>query len=195
MKIRSCHGGIPDLSSGRTERRDRKKEVDMMSKLHPCLRAIPSARGTFGISMKPKRMRTRAENALHRQAAEMLRRKGYQRRIVMLSSDDALPYDRPNLSKDYLAGAIPFDFVPFGTRAFMRKMVLRRILARRLSRSMCGLAKSSSPATRGSLTTSCYWQRELSRFVSRSPGRLRKRLRRPWRRGKAQDHELSDPNP
>jgi nitrite reductase/ring-hydroxylating ferredoxin subunit len=28
-------------------------------------------------------------------AVEMLRRKGYQRGIVMLSSDDALPYDRP----------------------------------------------------------------------------------------------------
>ena len=30
----------------------------------------------------------------------------------MLSSDDALPYDRPNLSKDYLAGSAPFDYVP-----------------------------------------------------------------------------------
>jgi NADPH-dependent 2,4-dienoyl-CoA reductase/sulfur reductase-like enzyme/nitrite reductase/ring-hydroxylating ferredoxin subunit len=45
-------------------------------------------------------------------AAEMLRRQDYQGSIVMLSSDDALPYDRPNLSKDYLAGTIPFDYVP-----------------------------------------------------------------------------------
>jgi len=45
-------------------------------------------------------------------AAEMLRRKGYQHRIVMVSSDDALPYDRPNLSKDYLAGTIPLKYVP-----------------------------------------------------------------------------------
>jgi apoptosis-inducing factor 3 len=42
----------------------------------------------------------------------MLRRQGYQNSIIMLSSDDALPYDRPNLSKDYLAGTIPFDYVP-----------------------------------------------------------------------------------
>ena len=62
MNIRSCHGGIPDLASTRTERRDRKKEVDMMSKLHPCLRAMPSARGTFGVSMKPNRMRTREKD-------------------------------------------------------------------------------------------------------------------------------------
>ncbi len=45
-------------------------------------------------------------------AAQMLRRQGYQNSIVMLSSDDALPYDRPNLSKDYLAGTIPLDYVP-----------------------------------------------------------------------------------
>jgi len=37
-------------------------------------------------------------------AVEMLRRSGYQGSLVMLSSDESLPYDRPNLSKDYLVG-------------------------------------------------------------------------------------------
>ena len=36
----------------------------------------------------------------------------------MLSSDAALPYDRPNLSKDYLAGTIPFDYVPLRDESF-----------------------------------------------------------------------------
>jgi NADPH-dependent 2,4-dienoyl-CoA reductase/sulfur reductase-like enzyme/nitrite reductase/ring-hydroxylating ferredoxin subunit len=45
-------------------------------------------------------------------AAEMLRRRQYQGKIVMLSSDDAPPVDRPNLSKDYLAGNAPEDWVP-----------------------------------------------------------------------------------
>lgn len=36
----------------------------------------------------------------------------------MLSSDDALPYDRPNLSKDYLAGSAPFDYVPLRQESF-----------------------------------------------------------------------------
>jgi NADPH-dependent 2,4-dienoyl-CoA reductase/sulfur reductase-like enzyme/nitrite reductase/ring-hydroxylating ferredoxin subunit len=45
-------------------------------------------------------------------AAEMLRRQDYKGDIVMLSSDDAPPVDRPNLSKDYLAGSAPEDWLP-----------------------------------------------------------------------------------
>jgi len=51
-------------------------------------------------------------------AAEMLRREKYQSSIVMLSSDTALPYDRPNLSKDYLAGSAPLDYVPLRQNSF-----------------------------------------------------------------------------
>ena len=45
-------------------------------------------------------------------AAEMLRRQDYKGSIVMLSSDEALPVDRPNLSKDYLAGTAPEEWIP-----------------------------------------------------------------------------------
>jgi NADPH-dependent 2,4-dienoyl-CoA reductase/sulfur reductase-like enzyme/nitrite reductase/ring-hydroxylating ferredoxin subunit len=45
-------------------------------------------------------------------AAEMLRRRGYAGNVIMLSLDDAAPVDRPNLSKDYLAGSAPEDWVP-----------------------------------------------------------------------------------
>ena len=45
-------------------------------------------------------------------AAEMLRRQDYKGGIVMLSNDDAGPVDRPNLSKDYLAGNAPEEWIP-----------------------------------------------------------------------------------
>jgi NADPH-dependent 2,4-dienoyl-CoA reductase/sulfur reductase-like enzyme/nitrite reductase/ring-hydroxylating ferredoxin subunit len=51
-------------------------------------------------------------------AAEMLRRQNYQGGIVMLSSDDAPPVDRPNLSKDYLAGGAPEEWLPLRDQSF-----------------------------------------------------------------------------
>jgi NADPH-dependent 2,4-dienoyl-CoA reductase/sulfur reductase-like enzyme/nitrite reductase/ring-hydroxylating ferredoxin subunit len=51
-------------------------------------------------------------------AAEKLRREQYQGSIIMLSNDDAPPVDRPNLSKDYLAGNAPEDWVPLRPASF-----------------------------------------------------------------------------
>ena len=45
-------------------------------------------------------------------AAEMLRRQGYRELVTMISADDAGPYDRPNISKDYLAGKAPEEWIP-----------------------------------------------------------------------------------
>jgi NADPH-dependent 2,4-dienoyl-CoA reductase/sulfur reductase-like enzyme/nitrite reductase/ring-hydroxylating ferredoxin subunit len=54
-------------------------------------------------------------------AAEMLRRQGYQNSITMLSQDEAPPVDRPNLSKDYLAGSAPEDWLPLRPDDFYRE--------------------------------------------------------------------------
>lgn len=50
--------------------------------------------------------------------AEMLRRRGYGGSLTMLSDDAAAPYDRPNLSKDYLAGSAPDDWMPLRSESF-----------------------------------------------------------------------------
>jgi apoptosis-inducing factor 3 len=51
-------------------------------------------------------------------AAEMLRREGYQGALTLLSDDSAPPVDRPNLSKDYLAGTASEDWVPLRPESF-----------------------------------------------------------------------------
>jgi NADPH-dependent 2,4-dienoyl-CoA reductase/sulfur reductase-like enzyme/nitrite reductase/ring-hydroxylating ferredoxin subunit len=51
-------------------------------------------------------------------AAEMLRRRGFGGSISMLSQDQAAPVDRPNLSKDYLAGSAPEGWLPLRPDAF-----------------------------------------------------------------------------
>lgn len=45
-------------------------------------------------------------------AAETLRQEGYGGAVTILSADEAPPCDRPNLSKDYLAGDAPEDWLP-----------------------------------------------------------------------------------
>src|SRR4029079_18210955 len=54
-------------------------------------------------------------------AAEMLRRQGFEGGVTMLSADTALPYDRPNLSKDYLAGTASEDWIPLRSANFYKK--------------------------------------------------------------------------
>lgn len=51
-------------------------------------------------------------------AAEMLRREGYEGPLTVIDPDDAAPYDRPNLSKDYLAGTAPEEWIPLRDREF-----------------------------------------------------------------------------
>jgi NADPH-dependent 2,4-dienoyl-CoA reductase/sulfur reductase-like enzyme/nitrite reductase/ring-hydroxylating ferredoxin subunit len=81
-------------------------------------RAQPQSRTRIETTAKPERIVIVGGGAAGFAAAEMLRRVGYGRSLVMLSSDSALPYDRPNLSKDYLAGTIPFDYVPLRHQSF-----------------------------------------------------------------------------
>jgi len=45
-------------------------------------------------------------------AAETLRREGYTGRVSLIGAEASGPYDRPNLSKDYLAGNAPEEWIP-----------------------------------------------------------------------------------
>src|SRR6266542_4723056 len=54
-------------------------------------------------------------------AAEMLRREGYDGPVTLIGADEFLPYDRPNLSKDYLAGGAPEEWIPLRSADFYRE--------------------------------------------------------------------------
>ena len=51
-------------------------------------------------------------------AAEELRREGCSAQVTLLSADAAAPYDRPNLSKDYLAGSAREEWMPLRPASF-----------------------------------------------------------------------------
>ena len=60
----------------------------------------------------PKRVLIAGGGAAGFAAAEMLRREGFDGEVTLLSNDATAPYDRPNCSKDYLAGEAPAEWMP-----------------------------------------------------------------------------------
>ena len=64
-------------------------------------------------------------------AADMLRREGYEGPVTMISADDSAPYDRPNLSKDYLAGTAPDDWIPLRSPEFYTDRRIELVLKSR----------------------------------------------------------------
>jgi NADPH-dependent 2,4-dienoyl-CoA reductase/sulfur reductase-like enzyme/nitrite reductase/ring-hydroxylating ferredoxin subunit len=49
---------------------------------------------------------------------DMLRQKGYSRPITLVGNEEPGPVDRPNLSKDYLAGKAPEEWIALRTRDY-----------------------------------------------------------------------------
>lgn len=62
-------------------------------------------------------------------AAEMLRREGYEGPVTLVDPEADAPYDRPNLSKDYLAGNAPEEWLPLRPAGFYAEHGIERIVA------------------------------------------------------------------
>ena len=66
-------------------------------------------------------------------ASDVLRREGYDRRVSILSADDSPPCDRPNLSKDYLAGTAQEDWIPLRAPEFYAEQQIELSLNARVT--------------------------------------------------------------
>src|SRR6478735_1236695 len=67
-------------------------------------------------------------------AAEMFRRRGYQQPVTIISADEDGPYDRPNISKDYLAGNAPEEWIPLRPPDWYQKTRVDLLTSRRVVR-------------------------------------------------------------
>ena len=66
-------------------------------------------------------------------AADMLRREGYSNPVTIISSDQDAPVDRPNLSKDYLAGEAQDDWIPMWPPELYEERHVELVLGTRVS--------------------------------------------------------------
>ncbi len=90
------------LPCWRVERRDGKAFVG--AKIEPGRRAATAA-------LAPRSVIIVGGGAAGHAAAETLRREGFAGRLTLFSADTSVPYDRPNLSKNYLAGSAPQEWM------------------------------------------------------------------------------------
>ena len=67
-------------------------------------------------------------------AAELLRRQGYGQPVTVVSADDDAPYDRPNISKDYLGGTAPEEWIPLRPLDWYIQQRVDLLTGRRVSR-------------------------------------------------------------
>jgi NADPH-dependent 2,4-dienoyl-CoA reductase/sulfur reductase-like enzyme/nitrite reductase/ring-hydroxylating ferredoxin subunit len=102
---------LNDVASYRVERRDDRFFVTGKIDREPSRKPKSSPSGVVIVGA----------GAAGAAAAEMLRREGYNGPVTMIGADEFLPYDRPNLSKDYLAGNAPEEWIPLRPPEFYRE--------------------------------------------------------------------------
>jgi len=72
----------------------------------------PSSASAAGTTAAPLHVVIIGAGAAGSFAAAELRRIGFDGRVTLLTAEERLPYDKPNLSKDYLAGRAPEEWIP-----------------------------------------------------------------------------------
>ena len=96
------------------EQRGGKVHVTKKNEQDPLAPTFPAAVARE----KPRKVVIVGAGAAGTAAAEMLRRCGFDGDVTVVDDDSGSPYDRPNLSKDYLAGNAPEEWIPIRPDGF-----------------------------------------------------------------------------
>ena len=115
------------VASWKVERRDGKVFVTEKVERDPLAPTYPASTSS---SSKPKNVVIVGAGAAGSAAAEMLRRCGFDGRVTMVDDDKGSPYDRPNCSKDYLAGNAPEEWIPLRPEGFYAEHDVTLVRAR-----------------------------------------------------------------
>ncbi|HEY6186355.1 MAG TPA: FAD-dependent oxidoreductase [Pyrinomonadaceae bacterium] len=67
-------------------------------------------------------------------AAQALREDGFQGRVLMITREDRTPYDRPNLSKDYLQGHAEPEWMPLRADEFYAEHTIEVLRGKEVAR-------------------------------------------------------------
>ena len=67
-------------------------------------------------------------------AAQTLREEGFRGNLVMITREHCTPYDRPNLSKDYLHGHAEPEWIPLRPEEFFSEHGIKLVLNREVTR-------------------------------------------------------------
>ena len=93
----------------------------------------PEKKRASGSAKAPENVIIVGGGAAGNAAAEMLRREGHCGGVTMMSADDSVPYDRPNLSKDFLAGTASAESIPLRSMDFYRGHEIELLLNTRVA--------------------------------------------------------------
>lgn len=91
----------------------------------PLPAAVPTAPERSG----PDKVVVLGAGAAGTAATFALRQHGYEGAIILVDPDPAAPYDRPNLSKDFLAGTAPAEWLPLAGATDWEALGVERIVA------------------------------------------------------------------
>jgi NADPH-dependent 2,4-dienoyl-CoA reductase/sulfur reductase-like enzyme/nitrite reductase/ring-hydroxylating ferredoxin subunit len=67
-------------------------------------------------------------------AAETLRDQGYKGPVTLIGADESVPVDRPNLSKDYLAGEAQEEWIPLRGKEFYAEKKIELLLGTKVTK-------------------------------------------------------------